>query len=267
MEIFHDRIRRIQKRMEADSLLVLPAAPAAIRNRDTHFQYRAHSDLLYLTGVNEEELALILTKETVHVFAQVRDPERERWVGRVKGHDFFLGRLGEPGKVFAWEPREFEKQFAELAKGKNLLYYDFGQYPELDRNFFKVLNDAANYSRRGVFAPRSVTRASLLLHECRLFKDAYDIECMRRAASISASAHNKAADLIAASGGELSEYDVKALIEREFMAAGADRLAYPSIVAAGANATILHYEGTDGPREERGLYSHRRGLRSGRVCL
>jgi Xaa-Pro aminopeptidase len=253
MEIFRDRINRVQRLMTADSILVLPAAEAKIRNRDTHFPYRAHSDLLYLTGVNEEELGLILTNDTLHIFAQTRNPERERWVGRVKGHEFLLGLLGNAGaaKTFVHEAHEFEKQFCELAKGRKTLYHNFGESPQLDGKLFQILNELENFSRRGVVVPRTVVRASLLLNECRLIKDAYDLECMRAAAKISAAAHNKAQDLIeAAANGELGEFEIKALIEHEIMKAGADRLAYPSIVAAGANATVLHYEGTRGAAQK-----------------
>ncbi len=249
MDIFRDRIKRVQGRMAPDSIMVLPAAPAKVRNRDTHFPYRAHSDMIYLAGVNEEELSLVLTNDAVHVFAQVRNPERERWVGRVNGHEFYLHRLGNAGdlKVFAYADGEFEKQTAELLKGRKTLYYDFGENTDLDRRLFKTLNELTLSSRRGVTSPQAVVRASTILNECRLFKDVHDLENMRRAAAISAAAHNRAQDAIAAAGKDgISEFDVKALIEQEFMKAGADRLAYPSIVAAGANATVLHYEGTAG---------------------
>jgi Xaa-Pro aminopeptidase len=249
MDIFRERIKRVQSRMAADGVMVLPAASARIRNRDTHFPYRAHSDMIYLTGVNEEELSLVLTNDSVHIFAQERNPERERWVGRVNGHEFYLDRLGRAGdlKAFAYPNADFEKHAAELFKGRKTLYYDFGENPELDSRLFKTLNELTLYSRRGVIAPQTVVRASTILHECRLFKDFHDLENMRRAAAISAAAHNRAQDLIEAAGNKgLSEAEVKALIEHEFMKTGADRLAYPSIVAAGANATVLHYEGTAG---------------------
>lgn len=245
MEIFRARLARVQAMMDPDGILVVPSAPPAIRNRDTHYSYRAHSDTIYLAGVNEEELSLIILKDAVHVFAQVRDPERERWVGRVRGHEFYLERFGRHTSA-AHEPGAFEKKFSELIQGKKILYYDFGQYPELDRVLFKALNDAANYSRRGITAPRVISRASEILHACRLKKDAFDLDNMRAAAKISSAAHNRAQDLIEQAPGSLSEFEVKALIEHEFMRSGADRLAYPSIVAAGANATVLHYEGTDG---------------------
>lgn len=247
MRVFGDRVQRVQKKMQPGALLVIPAAAHAVRNRDTHYSYRGYSDTLYLTGVNEEELGLIITNEALHVFAQTRDAERERWVGKVCGHEFFLKRFAEaPFKTEVFEAKQFERQFAELAKGRDILYYDFGLQSDLERRLLAVLHEMALYSRRGQKGPKQIIRSSEILHELRLFKDAYDLECMRRAASISAAAHNAAIARIESATGELTEFEIKGLIEHEFMAQGADRLAYPSIVAAGDNATVLHYERTQG---------------------
>jgi len=247
MQIHAQRVQRLMAAMRDDSILLLPAAPATIRNRDTHFPYRASSDILYLTGVNEEKLSLLVANDTLHIFAQERDPMRERWVGYVKGHEYFreyFATLGVDVKVHG--VGRFETEFREQIKGKKCLYYDTGVSPATDTLLLGALAELAAAARRGVAVPDTIIRASSLLSELRLFKDASDLVHMRRAATIAASAHNKARELIHATHGELSEFQVKALIEHEFMVAGADRLAYPSIVAAGANATILHYEGTSG---------------------
>jgi Xaa-Pro aminopeptidase len=249
MNIFCERVVRVRQKLGPDSVMLIPNAPAKIRNRDTHYPYRAHSDIIYLTGVNEEELSVVLTPDELHIFAQVRDPARERWVGKVKGHEFFLERFNHlDGKVILHESRGFRKSFDEIVKGKKTLYYDFGGDFRLDNEIFGILNDVASNPRKGAFAPRQVIRAAEILNELRLFKDVHDLESMRIAARISAIAHNAVTEKIGNSG-RVSEFEIKALIEHEFMRQGADRLAYPSIVAGGANATVLHYEGTGGGAE------------------
>jgi len=61
---------------------------------------------------------------------------------------------------------------------------------------------------------------------------------MRRAAAISAVAHREAS-LAARSGA--SEHEIEATIDFAFRRLGGTGPAYPSIVASGPNATILHY--------------------------
>jgi Xaa-Pro aminopeptidase len=77
-----------------------------------------------------------------------------------------------------------------------------------------------------------------VLHRSRLLKDGVEIERMRRAGEITAQAHREAMR-VAAPG--VWEYQVEAVLEYVFRAHGSVRNGYPSIVAGGANATILHY--------------------------
>jgi len=245
MTVFAERVQRVQQRMPQDSLLFVPAMGSRIRNRDTHYRYRAHSDTLYLTGVNEEELSVFVTNDALHICARTSDPERERWTGKVRGHDFYRERFAEaPFSVTVSGASEWQKKLGELSRGRQVLYYDFGIDAARDTKVLSHMAELAQYARKGIYAPRTITRASELLAPLRLLKDSHDLAAIRRAAAISAVAHNAAQDYILSAKGEVSEYAVKALVEYEFMRQGADQLAYPSIVAAGANATVLHYEGT-----------------------
>ena len=61
---------------------------------------------------------------------------------------------------------------------------------------------------------------------------------MRRAAEISSSAHRRA--MTRAQPGWY-EYQVEAELAHEFLRFGAQAVAYPSIVASGPNACVLHY--------------------------
>lgn len=78
----------------------------------------------------------------------------------------------------------------------------------------------------------------MLLDEMRLLKDDGELGLMRRAAAVSAGAHLRAMRM--ARPG-LAEYQVEAELLYEFHRQGAAAPAYPSIVAAGANACVLHH--------------------------
>jgi Xaa-Pro aminopeptidase len=89
-----------------------------------------------------------------------------------------------------------------------------------------------------------------VLDEMRLVKDAHEQATMRRAGQISAGAHIRAMARSAQmlrSGEEVREYHLEAELLHEFRVHGAQAPAYGSIVAAGANACVLHY------RADRGL--------------
>jgi len=61
---------------------------------------------------------------------------------------------------------------------------------------------------------------------------------MRRAAAISSGAHRRAMDRTRVGW---HEYQVEAELAHEFLRSGAQAVAYPSIVAGGPNACVLHY--------------------------
>jgi Xaa-Pro aminopeptidase len=89
-----------------------------------------------------------------------------------------------------------------------------------------------------VSAPASAVDLLPLLDEMRLFKDAGEQATMLRAAAISSQAHARA--MRAARPG-MYEYELEAELLYEFRRNGAQAPAYNSIVAAGANACVLHY--------------------------
>ena len=48
-----------------ESIIILQAEPARLRNNDVYFPYRQNSDFLYLTGFREPEALLVLLLEAV----------------------------------------------------------------------------------------------------------------------------------------------------------------------------------------------------------
>src|SRR6202012_3492009 len=93
-------------------------------------------------------------------------------------------------------------------------------------------------ARSGVPAPVAPHDLLPLLDEMRLFKDNHELAIMRRAGQISAQAHRRA---MASCRPGVREYELEAELLYTFRKFGAQAPAYTSIVAAGANACVLHY--------------------------
>src|SRR5204863_526522 len=77
-----------------------------------------------------------------------------------------------------------------------------------------------------------------LLHDLRLRKSEAELARLRRACAISRDAH---AEAMRAARPGMHEYEVQAVLEYVFRVNGSARNAYPSIVASGPNACVLHY--------------------------
>jgi Xaa-Pro aminopeptidase len=100
-----------------------------------------------------------------------------------------------------------------------------------------------NSRRQSGHAPSELVSLDHLLHEMRLFKSRSESGIMRQAARIAVSAHARA---MRACRAGMREYEIEAEFVHEFRRNGAE-CSYPPIVAAGANACILHYRANDAP--------------------
>jgi Xaa-Pro aminopeptidase len=104
--------------------------------------------------------------------------------------------------------------------------------------------------RYGALCPEQQRDLCAVLDEMRLVKDAYEQDVMRRAAAISARAHVRAMKTSARmlrEGRDVREFHLDAELMHEFRLGGSQYPAYSSIVAAGANACVLHYRADVAP--------------------
>jgi Xaa-Pro aminopeptidase len=119
-----------------------------------------------------------------------------------------------------------------------VLHHAFGLSDPNDRLVAGVLGRFRREARHPKRGPVTVSDPTDLLHAQRLVKSPEEIALLERAAAIAASAHRDAQRT--ARPGRF-EYEIEAAVDRRFRAMGASGPAYPTIVASGENATILHY--------------------------
>lgn len=233
----YERRRQLLQRM-GEGVALVPTAPEAIRNRDAHYPYRFDSYFYYLTGFPEPE-AMLLLVAGAHpksvLFCRDKDLEREIWDGFRYGpeaaREFF-------GVDEAYSISCLDELAPQLLANQPRLFYALGADTQWDARVAAWLNQLRAQVRSGVNAPADVCDVRAMLDEMRLIKSPAEQATMRRAAEISAGAHRRAMQF--ARPGRM-EYEVEAELLHEFRRHGAQAPAYHSIVAAGANACVLHY--------------------------
>ena len=234
---FLERRRRLLERM-GQGIAVIPTAPEKLRNRDTSFPYRADSYFHYLCGFPEPEAVLLLVAGDAPrsiLFCRERDLDKEIWDGY---------RYGPEGaqEQFAFDEAHSIKQLDELlpqlVADQPALWYSLGHDAVWDARIAATLNAVRAQSRAGKRAPADIRDVRAVVDEMRLVKDAHEVDILRRVAGISAGAHVRA--MQAAAPGRF-EYELEAELLHEFRRHGCQYPAYTPIVAAGANACVLHY--------------------------
>lgn len=247
---FVDRRQRLLALLPDNSVAIVPAAGVKNRNNDADFPFRQNSDFYYLTGFNEPNAVLVLSKGRKEgeqiLFCRKRDRQQEIWDGHRAGPE---GAIKEYQFEQAFAISELDEQLLKLLDGSNKLYYDLGDANHLggehagltgnfDQKILGILGQLRRQVRKGVAVPASVERLDGLTHEMRLIKSAAELDMMRQAAQVSAEAHVKAMQRVKPL---MYEYQLEAELHYHFMNQGSRFAAYSSIVGSGANACVLHY--------------------------
>jgi Xaa-Pro aminopeptidase len=145
---------------------------------------------------------------------------------------------------------ELNKELPKLLENQTTVWFPFATHEALTAQVDGWLTQVRARVRMGVSCPSSQQDLCTLLDEMRLVKDAHEQDTMRRAARISAHAHVRAMQTSARmlrAGQDVREYHLEAELLHEFRLHGSQFPAYTSIVAAGANACVLHYRADVAP--------------------
>ncbi len=227
---------------------IIPTASEQQRNRDSDFPYRHDSYFYYLTGFTEPNAWLVLDASgRSTVFCQPKDLEREIWDGYRLGPEAAVDALGVNA---AHSVAELDKLLPKLLENQHTVWYPFATHKGLETRVDGWLNAVRARVRFGALCPAQQRDVCGPLDEMRLIKDAHEQDVMRRAAQISAQAHIRAMQTSARmlrAGQDVREYHLDAELLHEFRLHGSQFPAYTSIVAAGANACVLHYRADAAP--------------------
>src|SRR5678816_725232 len=150
------QLQEFMRRMEPNSVAIIPSAREATRSNDTHYRFRQDSDFLYLTGFEEPEAIAVIKSnaETRYtLFVRPRDPEREIWDGRRAGVD---GARSEFGAEESFPIAEFESKLAEVLDGADVLYYRLGVDSDLDNTIIKEITRMRSLNRKPIHPPETI---------------------------------------------------------------------------------------------------------------
>ena len=236
---YRERISNLFNLME-EGIAIIPSAQYVQRSNDTDFPFWQNSNFKYLTGINEPQCALVLSKTTegekVVLFMRENNPYEEMWAGKRMGLEDGQRHL-EADAVFPIE--KLESKLRELIPGHQNLYAHFHESPETFEMARKITGELFYQKRKAEKLPtKSFKNIALLIERLRLVKDQNEILTMKKAMIATDKAH-RAAMALAAPGK--NEKEVTALLDYFFTKDASQGRAYDNIVAGGNNANILHY--------------------------
>ena len=240
---YQQRRTELMAQMEPNSIALIAAAPARTRSNDTEYYYRQNSDFYYLTGFDEQDALLALIPGRAQgeavLFCQEKDKLKELWTGRLMGPDAARDLLALDD---AYPVADIDDILPGLIEGRERVYYSMGQDSRFDERVMDWVRVIRAKAKLGAHPPGEFLVLDHLLHELRLIKSKQEIALMQRAAEISAEGHRQ--EMAICEPG-VHEDTREAELNYAFTRGGSRAPAYNSIVAAGENACILHYDRND----------------------
>ena len=209
-------------------------------------RFRQENDFAYLTGAMQPHALAILRPETGEevLYLPPREPSMDRWIGPRLGpgpeaaEATGFARVEPTSSCLADLFRAIGDPMTGGRSPSGVVYLlDPAPKPGASTPSARL----ARFVREGAPSARFKDLGPLV-HEMRKGKSEAEANLIRRAVAVTADAHREVARLIRPG---LPEYRLEGAIVGAFVAGGATRPGFPSIVGSGPNSTVLHYEKND----------------------
>ncbi|GAB5398621.1 MAG: aminopeptidase P family protein [Aureisphaera sp.] len=207
---------------------------------DSTMPFNQHRDILFLSGVDQEESILVL-------FPDAADEKHKEIL--------FLRETNE--HIAVWEGEKLTKERAFEVSGVKTVYW----LSDFDKVFFELMTQAENiyfntneHYRQAVqtetredrfikttkekFPAHSWAKSNPILQRLRSVKDPIEIDLMQTACNITEKGFRRVLNFVKPG---VWEYEIEAEYMHEFLRNRSKGFAYTPIIASGNNANVLHY--------------------------
>lgn len=244
-DLFKRNRERFAAQMKPNSIAVFHSNDEMPRNGDCYFRYRQNSDIFYMTGLDQEEVVLVLY------------PDHPK--GKEHSEMVFTKKTNE--HIMIWEGYKYTKEDAAKTSGVANIYWSEAFEGTLQSLLLMAENIYVNTNenpRASVelasrdmrftqklkqnFPAHNFERSQPILKNLRMVKQQEEIDLMQKACDITNKTFRR---VLSTTKAGMMEYEVEANIIYEFIRNGANGHAYDPIIAGGGNACVLHYTAND----------------------
>ncbi len=239
-QLFIENRKRFISQLKSKSIAIFHSNEVLPRNGDASYEFKQNSDMFWLTGIDQEECAVVLFPD-----CPVEAYREALFVKRTNEH------------IAVWDGHKYTKEEATAASGiKHVFWMD--EFDSLTKAVIQMAetvylntneNDRASnpapykdltfaLQMRQRFPLHQYERAAPVLQRLRSVKSPLEVEYMKHALEISHSMFKRVLKFVKPG---VKEYEVEAEVIHEFIRNGAAGHSFTPIVASGKNACVLHY--------------------------
>ncbi|MFB6259100.1 MAG: aminopeptidase P family protein [Flavobacteriales bacterium] len=227
-------------RLPSKAMAIFHANDFMPTNADGTMPFRQNNDLLYLSGVDQEETILLLFPDAFHekhreiLFVKETNEEIRVWEGDKLTKDQATELSGI--KTVYWTDA-FEKVLDALMPQVETVFLNSNEHLRAEK-LVETRDDRYRKWMMEHYPLHNYERSAPIMHELRAVKEKEEQERIREACNIT---HEGFKRVLEAAKPGIMEYELEAEMIREFTRQGSKGFPYEPIVASGANACVLHY--------------------------
>jgi Xaa-Pro aminopeptidase len=215
-----------------DAVVLVPAARDRASEYEQDNDFRQNNTFFWLTMLESPRAWVVMHARSGEAGDAVlllpdRSAAQERWTGPKLGPGEEAAQLTGFHAVLSTRALD---SVVTAALGRGVPVYLPFDAPAADPVVRRVRGDTARVAVRNLRP---------IVDSLRAVKDDAELAALRRAITITTTAH---AEAMRAARDTMWEYEIEAVVEGAFRRQGADRVGFPTIVGCGANGTVLHYD-------------------------
>lgn len=210
------------------------------KSADECFDFEVDKNFYYLTGINQENVALIMIKENNNcyecLYLEENDPIKVKWIGpKITKEEATL--IGEFNNIEYYDNDNLKKYISKcINKGIKDIYYNKDKY-------FGFYNFNKDYINKLIGNEDvNLLDGYSIVVGLRTFKEEYEINQIKESIEIT---KNGIEELMSNCEAGMLEYELESYFDFYIKSNGNRQLSFKTIAASGRNATVLHYTSND----------------------
>ena len=239
-ELFKKNRAKFMAQMKPKSIAIFNSNDIYPVSADSTMPFQQHRDILYLSGVDQEESILLLFPDAID--------KKSREI-------LFVRETNE--HIAIWEGAKLDKELAQKNSGVEKIYW-LNQMDEvlniniqrvnkiyLNKNIHsrstsevETRDDRFRKTLTKKYPKKEILEVAPIMHELRFIKSEIEIELMKHACDITEKGLRRILPIIKPG---IMEYQIEAELMHEFLSNRSAGFAYQPIIGSGVDSCVLHY--------------------------
>jgi Xaa-Pro aminopeptidase len=239
-ELYIRNRKKFTSKMTAQGLAVFNSNDIYPISADSTMPYQQHRDILYLSGVDQEESILVIFPDSSNpdhkevLFLKETNEHIAVWEGEKLTKEAAFETSGI--KTVYWLS-QFDTIFKQMMSEATTIYFNTNEHLRANTEV-ETREDRFIAKTRLLYPAHQVAKSAPLMHAIRAVKEDIETELMQKACNITEAGFRRLLKFVKPG---VWEYEIEAELMHEFLRSRSKGFAYTPIVGSGPSACVLHY--------------------------